>query len=283
MVTILEALIMSVLQGIAEWLPISSEGQLSILFINFYKISELNAVTLALLLHLGTMIAVLVKFRSDFIVMATDWRLENPLTRITILATIGTAFTALPIVIFFKTYWEELSTNLPISTGSLFTIIIGLLLIFTGIILSKQSEQGIREYSSMTGTEAFALGLAQGIAALPGISRSGMTITVLLIIGLIHRDALKTSFIISVPAVLGATGLEFLLEGFSFTSTSIIIGTVQITFFIAVFSILLTAIVGYITMNLLLSFKDVSYDKFCIGLGILTILLSIVFIIIEII
>ena len=119
----------------------------------------------------------------------------------------------------------------------------GSLLIVTGFVLSKQSDQGTRDLLSLTKKEALFLGLAQGIAALPGISRSGMTITFLLIIGIMHRDAFKISFLVSVPAVLGATALEFILEGFKIDITGMTVGNVFFPFPLLVLSILLTAII----------------------------------------
>ncbi|MHA1213810.1 MAG: undecaprenyl-diphosphate phosphatase [Candidatus Hodarchaeales archaeon] len=272
MIDIIQALVMALLQGIIEWLPISSEGQLTIIFVNVYGIQDLEAVTLALILHLGTMFAVLWVFRKDFYGLV---KLEYEITRLVLLATIGTAITAIPIVFFLKNDWERLSNSLPLPQDLVFTLIVGILLIVTGIVLSKQPEQGKREWNSLKHKEILFLGMAQGIAALPGISRSGMTITFLLFIGLTQRDALRTSFIISVPAVLGATMIELLLEGFSLDSNYFYIGSIIFPHTLLIATIILTAVVGFVTMNVLLNLKDVPYDKFCIGLGILTILLAI--------
>lgn len=283
MIDLLQGILMAFFQGIIEWLPISSEGQLSLLFVTLYGMEELEAVTLALLLHIGTMISVLWFFRSDFKQM---FDLKADVTQVTVIATLGTAITAVPIVLIFKNYWETFTTSFPIPPDLLFTGIIGILLILTGVILAKQPEQGIRELNSLTQREALLLGMAQGIAALPGISRSGMTITVLLFIGLTQKDALRTSFIISVPAVLGATALEFLLSGFSVQSDALVIGSVNSVVFpywILVITIILTALIGIATMNGLMKLKSLPYDRFCIGFGtgtiILTFLLFIIFVV----
>ncbi|MFX1516235.1 MAG: undecaprenyl-diphosphate phosphatase [Promethearchaeota archaeon] len=280
MVDIIAAILFSLVQGIIEWLPISSEGQLSLFFVNFYGISELEAVTLAILLHIGTMISVLWVFRSDFVDLID---INAKITKITFIATLGTAVTAIPIVLILKAYWSILSRNLPISPDILFTLSVGILLIMTGLILTKQPEQGIRELNSITQKEAFLLGLAQGIAALPGISRSGMTITVLLIIGLTQRDALRVSFIISVPAVLGATALEFVLSGFTFEAHTLRIGEIAFPYLLLGFTILLTAVVGIITMISLLQLKNIPYDKFCISFGTGTILLAVLLFVIQVV
>lgn len=280
MVDIIAALLMAIFQGVIEWLPISSEGQLSLLFVNLYSMNELEAVTLALLLHLGTMISVLWVFRSDFREM-TD--LNAKITELTFIATLGTAVTAIPIVLIFKNYWNIWTEILPISPDILFTLFVGILLILTGLILAKQPEQGLRDLNSITQKEAFLLGMAQGIAALPGISRSGMTITVLLIIGLTQREALRVSFIISVPAVLGATGLEFLLSGFTIHTDALRIGDVIFPYLLLIFAILVTAIIGVVTMRSLLQLKNIPYDKFCITFGAGTILLAVLLFFIQVV
>lgn len=272
MIDLIQAILMAILQGIIEWLPISSEGQLTLIFINIYEIPELEAVTLALFLHLGTMVSVLWKFRQEFYQIINK---NEPITRILLFVTFGTAITAIPLVILLKNFWIDISYLFPIPTDILFTIIIGLMLIFTGFILSKQPEQGIREISSLTYKEVFILGMIQGVAALPGISRSGMTLTFLLIIGLGQRDALRTSFIISVPAVLGATVLEYLLSGFYLSSSNLIIGTVSFPYILVILTIFISALIGLVTMNTLLSLKNIEYNKFCIGFGLLTIFIAI--------
>jgi undecaprenyl-diphosphatase len=280
LVDVIAAILMAIFQGVIEWLPISSEGQLSLFFVNFYGINELEAVTLALLLHLGTMISVLWVFRSDFREM-TD--VDAKITKVTLIATLGTAVTAIPIVLIFKNYWNTWTEILPIPPDILFTLFVGILLILTGLILTNQPEQGVRELNSITQREAFLLGMAQGIAALPGISRSGMTITILLIIGLTQRDALRVSFIISVPAVLGATGLEFILSGFSIQADALRIGDIVFPYLLLIFTILLTAIIGVVTMKSLLQLQNIPYDKFCLAFGAGTILLSVLLFIIQVV
>jgi undecaprenyl-diphosphatase len=274
MVDLLAAILMAFFQGIIEWLPISSEGQLSLLFVTIYGLDGNSAITLALLLHLGTMLSVIWFFRKDLQEMIDP---HSQILLIMVISTIGTAVTAVPLLMIFKENWEGFSTNFFIPPDILFTVIIGVLLIITGIVLSRQPEQGTRNYQSITKNEAFLLGLAQGCAALPGISRSGMTLTVLLLIGLMHKDALKISFIISIPAVLGATGLELLLNGFSLDITGITVNELFFPFPLLIITIALTAVVGALTIDILIRLKNLPYDKFCIGFGGITILLGFIF------
>jgi undecaprenyl-diphosphatase len=280
MTDIVTAILMAIFQGIIEWLPISSEGQLSLLFVTMYNMDQVTAVTLALLLHLGTMMAVIWYFR-DYLKEILDP--QSKILQIMILSTLGTAITAVPLVLLFKSSWVIITENLILPADFIFTSLIGISLIITGLVLSKQPEQGSRELPSLSSNEAFLLGLFQGIAALPGISRSGMTITYLLIIGLTHRDALKTSFLVSIPAVLGATGLEFLLSGFTLGIAGITVGEVFFSYPILLFSILLTALIGYLTIDSLIKLKNIPYDKFCIGFGVLTIILGLLFLILQVV
>lgn len=282
MVDVFQGILMAIFQGIIEWLPISSEGQLSLLFVNIFQMTELEAVTLALILHIGTMISVLWYFREDFLQLLDK---NSRITYVMIFATLGTVLTAIPIVLVFKSYWEEITLQLNFDPGILFTLIIGVLLILTGIILVNQPKQGTLEINSISRNElikyALIVGLAQGVAALPGISRSGMTITVLLFLGFTQRESLRISFIISVPAVFGATILEFILNGFSIGNKGLIVGSVEFPFILLLFTIALTAIIGIITMSGLLKLKDIPYDKFCITFGIITISIALLLIFIS--
>ncbi len=280
MTDIISAILMAIFQGIIEWLPISSEGQLSLLFVTIYKMDQVTAVTLALLLHLGTMMAVIWYFRYYLKEIIDP---QSKILQIFVLSTLGTAITAVPLVLLFKSSWVIITENLILPADFIFTSSIGILLITTGLVLSKQPEQGTRELTSISSNEAILLGLFQGVAALPGISRSGMTITYLLLIGLTHKDALKTSFLISIPAVLGATGLEFVLSGFTLSITGITVGEVFFSYPILIFSILLTALIGYLTMDSLIKLKNIPYDKFCISFGVLTIILGLLFLILQVV
>ncbi|MFW9779961.1 MAG: undecaprenyl-diphosphate phosphatase [Candidatus Heimdallarchaeota archaeon] len=277
MVDIFQGIVIAIIQGIVEWLPISSEGQLSLVLVNILGLSELEAVTLALLLHLGTMISVIAYFRSDLLGLRY---FRSRLLQVIVVATLGTAVTAIPLIMFFKSYWETIASNLPLSADILFTVLIGVLLILTGVILSKQPEQGIRTLESLTAREALLLGMAQGIAALPGISRSGMTVTILLVFGLTQSETFRTSFIISIPAVLGATGLEFILGGFTVQSGNIAVGQVILPIELILGIIAITAVIGFLSIETLLRFRNVRYDKFCVVFGIGTILLAVLLLLI---
>jgi len=114
----IEYIFIAILQGLFEWLPISSSGQVIIISTNFFSITPENAFSLAIWLHLGTTLAVLLKFRGDFIrivksfipkisnISETDMRKRNWL----IYATLGTAFTALPLYFAFRILISDIFT-----------------------------------------------------------------------------------------------------------------------------------------------------------------------------
>ena len=113
----------------------------------------------------------------------------------------------------------------------------------------------------MSGKEAFFLGLFQGLAILPGVSRSGTTITYLLLSGVEQGQALIVSFLISVPAVLGAVTLEALSGNFVFFQNGLVM-------------LLTSFAMGYLTMDALLKLaKKVNFSIFCVFLGVVTIII----------
>ncbi|KAF5432704.1 undecaprenyl-diphosphatase [Candidatus Methanophagaceae archaeon] len=250
---LLESTILGVLQGILEWLPVSSEGQTMLVMLNFMQIDPAEAITVAIFLHIGTMFAVLIKFRHDFAAMLN---IDSKLLKVIIVATLSTAITAVPLLIFIKDL---------LATGEVANILIGVMLILTGIMLGVQKRMGnsYRTLDEITTRDMVFAGLAQGFSIIPGISRSGTTITVLLMCGIKQELALKLSFLMSVPAVLGA----IILFDVGGVVTSVSIAD-------AVIMILSALIFGYLTMSILLRFaKRVNFACFCISLGVLTLLL----------
>jgi undecaprenyl-diphosphatase len=137
-------------------------------------------------------------------------------------------------------------------------VLIGLLLIATGLLLRFRGSATRRTKDLALG-DMVILGLAQGFSILPGVSRTGTTLTVLLMRGISGEDALVISLIISVPAVLGA----IVLDG----SIGALPQRTAAAMFVSSF------IVGYLSMNLMIRFaKDVSFSRFCMALGLLTLL-----------
>ena len=192
----LQAVILGFIQGVTEWLPISSTGHL--------RITELLlGLSLPLLfditLHVGTLVVILFFFRKDvkniFAALAKgDFKSENG--KLIPLIIVGTVPTAIIGVAFSNTIEAVFSSYLPIA-GAFLTC---------GIVLYI-SKTGQDQKENITYLAALAIGAGQGIALIPGISRSGVTIATALLLGLRREKAFKFSFLLSVPAVIGALGL----------------------------------------------------------------------------
>ncbi len=209
----LSAVILGLVQGIAEFLPISSSGHLSI-FQQFFQLADVehDHMLFDVLLHLGTLVAVFVAYRKDiaqllgeFFAMVHLRRLpagQKPdlsARRMILMLVIATLplFLVLPI----KDRVAVLYTN---------TIFIAFALMLTGVLLfiSDRLPKGSKTARNATLVDALLVGLAQAVATVPGLSRSGTTISAGMARGFERSFALKFSFLLSIPAVLGANILS---------------------------------------------------------------------------
>ena len=241
----LEAIVLSIVQGIAEWLPVSSEGLSFLIMLNLFGKSISTALSYAIFLHLGTALAVLIRFREEFIKMLYG----SEMLRIVVMTTVSTAVVAIPLMKLIE-----------IQSGEIVNAFIGILLILTGIIL-RLPKSGYRRIGQIRLLDMIFLGFAQGFAVLPGISRSGTTISFLLLRKIDEEDTLKISFIISVPAVLGAIILRGIPSEIDFKMGTMIVAV--------------TCLFGYFTMEALLRYaRKVDFSKFCISFGIIAILIT---------
>ena len=273
--SIIFAIICGIIQGAAEFLPISSSGHLAI-FQNIFgaKNIETDYMAFSVLLHLGTLAAVFVIFRKDIVklvkafftmlkkVFTGKFKLEYYTVeeRTVIMLLIAT----LPLVIaaLVSDYVEIISS---------YTWAVGLILIINGLILfvSDKMETGKTKPGSVTPKNALIVGICQMCAVLPGLSRSGSTITGGLTQGFDRRFAVKFSFLLSIPAILGANIKELptLAHIPSGDVAAYIIGTV------------VAFIVGIAAMKLLLyiskhsNFRIFSY--YCFAVGAITFILGI--------
>ena len=252
---LIQSVLLGLIQGIVEWLPISSEGQAMLFMVEFLKLSPADALSLAIFLHLGTMLAVILKFRIKFLnVIGRHSKSDQTLLRIIIISTLATGITGVPLFFLLKSF----------NQGDIIMFLIGLMLILTGILL-RAPDSTIDKYKQiedMKMRDMIFLGLAQGLSILPGVSRSGTTITFLLLRKLNQKAALEVSFLISVPAVLGAVALSLL------TSSAQLVVSLEN----AIVMISVSFLAGYATIDILLRFAErLNFSKFCIILGLLTI------------
>ena len=205
------AIVLGIVQGVAEFLPISSSGHLSLLQY-FFRLEEPDGLY-NILLHFATLVAVCVVYRQDIADMVTEffrWIADMisgareagrppEARRMILLLIVGTLplFLVLPLDDFV----EGLG-------GS--PVFVSLMLIVTGCILflSDRYGGGRKNGRSATVTDVALVGLAQGLATIPGLSRSGTTISAGMALGFNRNFAVRFSFLLSLPAVLGATLLK---------------------------------------------------------------------------
>jgi len=280
----IEYIVIAIIQGFLEWLPISSSGQTFIVAMNIFGISAEEAYSLSIWLHLGTTLAVLLKFRMDFIkiiksfipraykVDEIDVRKRNWL----IYATLGTGITALPLYFIFRIIIADSFTAFQ---GDLITLIVCGLLIITGIILLKTrkiyGEDTLNEVAQNSITkDSFLSGLIQGVSILPGISRSGVTVSTILLENYNQDSALRLSFLMSVPVAIASIIVDIIFsEGsiFGIINPLIIVIVTLISFF-----------VGYLSMEFLLRVaQKISFGYFCILYGVVAYLIIIPFMLIS--
>ena len=206
--TLLFAAILGLVQGLAEFLPISSSGHLSVLQ-NLFGMEEVDTL-FDVLLHFATLISICVVYWQDIVDMVKeiigffkdmrhpkpDEKEPKPARRLVFMIIIAT----LPLIIIlpFKDYIDKLNNN---------TYFIGVAFLITGAILyvSDKMQNGRKTEKNMTIVDAVKIGVVQAIATVPGISRSGSTITAGMATGLNRNFAVRFSFLMSLPAVLGAT------------------------------------------------------------------------------
>ncbi|TFF89419.1 MAG: undecaprenyl-diphosphate phosphatase [Promethearchaeota archaeon] len=284
-------IILAVLQGLFEWLPISSSGQTMIIAMNVFSISADEAFSLAIWLHLGTMLAVFFRFIKDYWnifkaclppIFKDIEEVEKKKRNWLIFATIGTAITALPLYFIFREVIIEIllvSEADAAFVGDIITLIISGLLIITGIILlMTQKKEGKRKIEDVPmgkiNKQSFLAGLAQGISILPGISRSGITVSTILGQKYEQNNALKLSFLMSVPVVIASVAVDLIFgEGSIFALDP----------FIIILVIIVSFLVGYLTIEVLIRVsKKVNFGYFCIFYGVIAFLVITPFLIYSI-
>ena len=269
------AALLGLLQGITEFLPVSSSGHLAV-FQRFFGLDEVD-MFFDVLLHFATLIAIIVFYHQEIWDMlkeivgffhdlrhpSPDAGEPKPARRLVLMIIIATL--PLFIVLPFNDKIEELSNN---------TLFIGIAFLITGaiLLLSDRLQTGRKSAGTMTVGDAVKIGLVQAVATLPGISRSGSTISAGMATGLDRSFAVNFSFLMSLPAVLGATILE--------TKKAAAAGIAVSSLPAYLIGMVIAGVVGYFAIRLLKILAEKGkFGKFCyycFGIGILTIILTIV-------
>lgn len=195
-----KAILLGLLQGLTEFLPVSSSGHLVIA--QYFLGLTLPGVTFEVLVHFGTLLSVIWVFRKDLYYLITRFLYDAEQKKLLLLLIIGTIPTGL-MGLFFSSFF------LKIFDSPLFA---GLMLLITGFIVIAIQKIKIknREIKDMNPWDAVLIGVFQGIAIIPGISRSGSTIMGALWRGLKREVAIRYSFLLALPAIAGASFSEVL-------------------------------------------------------------------------
>jgi len=193
--TLLEAILLGIVQGLAEFLPISSSGHLA-LGQYLFGIDEGN-LAFIIVVHVGTLIPVIVVFRRAI------WELiKKPFQKMTYLLIVATIPAAI-VGIFFEDVIE-------VALASISFLAAGFVLTGVVLILTDRFRKNTKKSDEITYLDAVLIGIAQAVAVFPGISRSGATIAASLSRGIVREDAAKFAFLMSIPAILGALLLQIL-------------------------------------------------------------------------
>jgi undecaprenyl-diphosphatase len=256
-----EYIILGVVQGIAEWLPISSEGTIILVREVFFPgDSILSSISIALFLHLGTFLAVLVYFWRDVKKILLDilhWKKSKPKDRSLIffllIATLISGILGLVLLYILGSFEEKVSL-----AGSFVMGLVGILLLITGVLQLKARESDLAN-SEPNQKDALLLGIVQGFAALPGLSRSGLTVSALLLRKYSKEEALRLSFLLSLPIVLGGN-IILNLSGFAINAEKLV-------------GLLFSFIFGLATIHaLIILARKINFGWFVIVFGLLSIL-----------
>ena len=258
-----EVIFLGIVQGVTEFLPISSSGHL-VFFQSLLSMEE-PPLFFDIMLHFGTLLAVVVYFWTDIWKIVRGIRTtlrgkkegqeEAKLLLWIVLATLPTGLMG----IFLKDWFESFFSR---------PKLVGVMLIVTGLVLwlTRWAKKEERNIGKMGWMDALIIGIAQGLAIIPGISRSGATISTGLFCGLDRELSGKFSFLLSIPAILGAILLEFKKFDSGQQFLTLLIGT-AIAFGVGIFSLKF--------LMKIIKFGEISkFSYYCAGVGGLMVFLA---------
>ena len=278
--TISSAIILGIVQGVAEFLPISSSGHLAVLQNLFDLSAGEDHLFFDVLLHLGTLISICVCYWGDIVAMVREvfivLRGGRRADGTPVQGHLGAARLFLMIVVGTLPLFLVLPINDKVEELYYITPFIGAALLLTGCVLfvSDKMAPGTRTERNMRFRDALTIGLCQCVATIPGLSRSGTTITAGIATGLDRTFAMKYSFLLSLPAVLGAHLLSFIKAiGEESIEASLIPA-----YLLGMLAAMLSGIAAISLMKLIAKKSKFGwFAYYCWGAGVLTIILSLIF------
>lgn len=286
--SLLQAVFMGIIQGLTEFLPVSSSGHLALFQIVFHLNTD-TGLLFSVLLHFGTLVSIFVAFHKDVkkLICAGVLIIADSISNIVIFfrnrirneneeyrKIICTSYRKLVFMILISTIPTAVIgfTNRElVEMAETILIIPGICLILTGILLiiADRIPAGRRSPKQVTYTNAFIIGICQGLATLPGLSRSGTTITACLVSGFDRRFAAKYSFLMSIPAVLGAAVLEISSVVKAQSSGLLHVSGTDVIYYLI--GTIIAAVVGYISIKTMLVIvrkkKFMAFAVYCLLAG----------------
>lgn len=284
--SLLQAIIMGIIQGLTEFLPVSSSGHLA-LFKILFGVETDTGMLFDVLLHVGTLIAICIVYYKDIwkLIVEGCCIVRDAVINVVVFVKNKTKQEHEPYRRIVNSSYRKFVMLVIVSTiptgiigfvgkdvvekASEILIVPGICLIVTAVLLfiADHTKDGEKTPKTITYTNAFGIGIAQGIATLPGLSRSGTTIAACLFSGFNRKFAVKYSFIMSIPAILGALVLE--LKDFSGVKVE------GMELFYYVIGMLIAAAVGYICIKTMLVIvrkkKFTGFAIYCLLVGTLSI------------
>ncbi len=203
--SLIVALILGIIQGLTEFLPISSSGHL-VLVQNIFGLNSADNLLFDVILHLGTLFAVIIVYRKSV------WELiKHPFSKKMKMLVLGTIPTVI-IALLFKDFFENAFGGNMLFVGFLITAVL--------LLIANHYDKKYQNYKTMDYSKIMVMGIFQGLAIFPGLSRSGTTTTSALIMGVKKEEALEYSFLLSIPIILASLAYELIFHSSSIVSIS---------------------------------------------------------------
>ncbi len=259
---VIEALILGIIQGLTEFLPVSSSGHLELAkYLSNDQSSAEISMLMTVTLHAATALSTIIVFRKDILeiikgLFQFKWNEESQFSVKIILSMIPAAL----VGILFEKQIEQFFTRQ--------IVLVGAMLIITGLLLFL-ADKAKKTDNKVSFTQAFIVGIAQAIAILPGISRSGATIGTSVLLGIDREKAARFSFLMVVPLILGKIAKDVLDGDFTTQGVAALPLTVG---FIAAF---ITGVIACLWMIKLVKNSQLKYFAYyCFGVGILALMMG---------
>ena len=240
-------IILGVVQGVSEWLPISSKTQVIIASNFLFGLTFSQGYALGLFLEAGTFVAALYYFRREvwMVLKALVGRGTDEGKLLLKFLVVVTVFTAIVGVLIYRSVSESYTgpvLGIPM-------IALGCVLIADGVLitLARSRYTPTKGLKDLRLRDIIIIGFVQGVAAFPGVSRSGATVSAMLLLGINPKDSFKLSFLALIPAAVGAAGVTLV-----FSPDQISTATSAVGWSVILLSILVTVLIGIVFIRLLL-------------------------------